>query len=408
MPWLKMLRGPKPGEVFELQADRITVGRGRKNGIIIHDNEVSREHCVFVRVLDAYELHDLNSTNGTFVNGQQVDGSGWLIDSRCIIEIGDSITLEYSITAPPVSETQEMSSASIAQIDTSDQEESYLVIRTISQPDPEVYPLELVTVNIGRDLNNDIVIPEPEASRNHIRLTLLNNQYAIEDLGTLNGTYVNDVRIEDTMLLRPNDIIRIGTSVEILYTTKPKGEEPSLIPSDALPSVVADEPSTTRVPTNSVKPLVPTSRHTSSSNLHSLSAGELVDHVFLAYAPSEWSAVAGKLFVYLEDNEIPVWAPQGVTPDSDDWQLAINQALSECSCLIVILSPLAMDAPYVRRAARYFFVREKPVFVLKYQPTENLPMALRNIPAITYEPHSEEHGFRTILAALRKLSIYKS
>lgn len=405
MPWLKMLRGPKPGEVFELRDERITVGRGRKNGIIIHDNEVSREHCVFVRVLDAYELHDLNSTNGTFVNGQQVDGSGWMIDSRCIIEIGDSITLEYSVTAPPISETQEMNAAAM---DDGNLEDAYLVVRTISQPEPEIYPLDEMTVNIGRDLNNDIVIPEPEASRNHIRLTLINNQYAIEDLGTLNGTYVNDIRLEDTLLLRPNDVIRIGTSVELLYTTKPKGEEPSHIPSDALPSVVSDEPSTTRVPTNSVKPLAPSTRPTAFSHLHSLSAGQLVDHVFLAYAPSEWSDVAGKLFAYLEDNKIPIWATQGMSPESDDWQLAVNQALAECACLIVILSPKAMETPYVRRAARYFFVREKPVFVLKYQPTENLPMALRNIPAITHDPHSEEHGYRTILAALRKLSMFKT
>lgn len=401
MPWLKMLRGPKPGDIFELVEDRVTIGRGRKNTIIIHDNEVSREHCIFIRVLDAYELHDLNSTNGTFVNGQQVDGSGWLVDSRCIIEIGDSITLEYSPTAPPLSETQEMVSAgvSLSRDDEDNQREaSYLIIKTTSQPEPEIYPLDIMTVNIGRDLNNDIVVPEPEISRNHIRLTLVNNQYAIEDLGTLNGTYVNDVRLEDTLLLRFGDIIKVGASVEMAYTNRPT-EDISTLPGDYLPSAL-EEPSTNRIPL--VMPDTSAQSETARGAL-SLGPGDLVDHVFIAYADEEWGIVAGPLLMYLEDSDIPVWAPQGLEPESDDWRMAINQALAECACLLVVLSPSAMETPYVRRAARYFFVREKPVVVLKYQETENLPMALRNTPAIQYEAEQFDLSFRTVLAAIRKL-----
>jgi len=402
MPWLKMLRGPKPGDIYELVEDRVTIGRGRKNTIIIHDNEVSREHCIFIRVLDAYELHDLNSTNGTFVNGQQVDGSGWLVDSRCIIEIGDSITLEYSPTAPPLSETQEMASAGVEPLQDDDdnpREPSYLIIKTISQPEPEIYPLDIMTVNIGRDLNNDIVVPEPEISRNHIRLTLVNNQYAIEDLGTLNGTYVNDIRLEDTLLLRFGDVIKVGTSVEMTYTNRPT-DDGSTLPGDFLPSVI-EEPPTNRIPSVGIQP---NDAHAASGSLP-LGAGDLVDHVFIAYADSEWVNIAGPLHMYLEESDISIWAPQGLQPDTDDWRMAINQALAECACLLVILSPAAMETPYVRRAARYFFVREKPVVVLKYEETDNLPMALRNTPAIQYDESNMEAVFRTVLAAIRKISV---
>ena len=72
MPRLKMLRGPMPGDEFELDEALMTIGRGRKNQIIIQDNEVSRTHCRLVRVLDDYEIHDLGSTNGTFVNGERL------------------------------------------------------------------------------------------------------------------------------------------------------------------------------------------------------------------------------------------------------------------------------------------------------------------------------------------------
>ena len=69
---LIMRRGPTPGAIFELDADEVSIGRGVKNHIVIHDNEVSREHCRLVRLLEGYELHDLQSSNGTFVNGQRV------------------------------------------------------------------------------------------------------------------------------------------------------------------------------------------------------------------------------------------------------------------------------------------------------------------------------------------------
>jgi len=95
MPSLKMLRGPEPGRIYDLTSETITIGRGRKNDIIIHDNEISREHCRLVRVLFDYELSDLNSTNGTFLNGRPVSEASSALFDRNIIELGDSIVLEY-------------------------------------------------------------------------------------------------------------------------------------------------------------------------------------------------------------------------------------------------------------------------------------------------------------------------
>ena len=95
MSRLKMLRGPEPGREIPLDEDVMLIGRGRKNDIIIQDNEVSRTHCRLVRVLDDYEIHDMNSTNGTFVNGQKIRQGGWLLSAHSIVELGDSITLEY-------------------------------------------------------------------------------------------------------------------------------------------------------------------------------------------------------------------------------------------------------------------------------------------------------------------------
>src|SRR5690606_31638683 len=82
------------GTIYELDKNTITIGRGSKNDIIIDDNDVSRNHCQLVRLADDFEIHDLESTNGTFINGQRVNGNR-LLKSGNLIELGATITLEY-------------------------------------------------------------------------------------------------------------------------------------------------------------------------------------------------------------------------------------------------------------------------------------------------------------------------
>jgi pSer/pThr/pTyr-binding forkhead associated (FHA) protein len=131
MPTIVMRRGPEPGRVFHLEGETVQIGRGRKNEIVIHDNEVSREHCVLNRAGDNYELRDLGSSNGTFLNGQRVTGDGWLLKSDCLIEIGDSITLEYLAGQVHFDEA------------TSRLVRPYVVVLVDSSTSgPEVYPLE--------------------------------------------------------------------------------------------------------------------------------------------------------------------------------------------------------------------------------------------------------------------------
>ncbi|MDQ7035081.1 MAG: FHA domain-containing protein [Anaerolineae bacterium] len=73
-----MLRGPEPGRHIPLDGDVLLIGRGRKNDIIIQDNEVSRTHCRLVRVLEDYEIHDLSSTNGTLSTAKRsIRGGGY-------------------------------------------------------------------------------------------------------------------------------------------------------------------------------------------------------------------------------------------------------------------------------------------------------------------------------------------
>lgn len=60
------------GRTFELTDDKITVGRLPDNQIRLEDNTVSSHHAKMIRKNDYYVVRDLNSTNGTRVNGQRI------------------------------------------------------------------------------------------------------------------------------------------------------------------------------------------------------------------------------------------------------------------------------------------------------------------------------------------------
>ncbi len=58
--------------VFELTDDKVTVGRLPDNHILLDENAISSHHAELTRKGDDYVLRDLNSTNGTRVNGQRI------------------------------------------------------------------------------------------------------------------------------------------------------------------------------------------------------------------------------------------------------------------------------------------------------------------------------------------------
>lgn len=62
------------------------IGRGRDCQIVIPAPEVSRQHCKISYKYVQYQIEDLDSANGTYVNGDAVSGA-WL-DHRDLIEIG--------------------------------------------------------------------------------------------------------------------------------------------------------------------------------------------------------------------------------------------------------------------------------------------------------------------------------
>lgn len=59
-------------------ARRLTIGRDQKNSITLEDSLSSREHAVIQKIRDDFYIQDLNSTNGTLVNGKRIPTGNYI------------------------------------------------------------------------------------------------------------------------------------------------------------------------------------------------------------------------------------------------------------------------------------------------------------------------------------------
>lgn len=393
MPALRMVRGPEPGKIYDLNQDSITIGRGRKNEIIIHDNEISREHCRLVRVLYDYEIVDLESTNGTFVNGRRITNLGFPLADANIIELGDSITLEYlaSDSAP------EASQSNLQNVP----QHFFLVIRQAHQEAPEVYELDREEITLGRHTDNHIVLQAQEVSRFHLRLSFYKNTYTLEDAGATNGTHLNGNLVTAATPLEHGDYIVLGTVVEMWFATDLT--QLTLEPRRAAPRppVMRDlERTMTKRSTEKL-----TDRLLSKLNNGSGVQDVVPNSVFVVYARADWKARAAPLVNYLGRNNVTLWVDQNLTPETPEWYEAIDAALATCVCLVVVLTESALNAPHVQRSIRHFIAREKPVLVIRYEEIVDMPLMVQDLPMVDYNASAPERTYQALLSALNSLNL---
>lgn len=76
-------------DTFKIDKDEITIGRNSANDITIDNLAVSDRHARIVRDKTGYYLEDLDSTNGTFVDGRKISRIG--IGGQQEIKIGKHI-----------------------------------------------------------------------------------------------------------------------------------------------------------------------------------------------------------------------------------------------------------------------------------------------------------------------------
>ena len=91
---LKVLRGASAGKELAIRGPKFVIGRSEKCHLRPHSDAVSREHCAFIVTDDSVALQDMGSRNGTYLNGERLEGTQEL-------NLGDHIQigpLEFEVT----------------------------------------------------------------------------------------------------------------------------------------------------------------------------------------------------------------------------------------------------------------------------------------------------------------------
>ena len=177
-------------QAYALSKPVMRIGRAADNDIVVSSKLVSNHHLQVESRGGKVLVTDLNSTNGTILNGIRIPPSqGVPLHLGDVMRVGDlngnSIQIAYGGAAEGGLRTRAVETLDLAKL--------------AAQP----------SVVIGRAPSSDLVMPHPSVSKNHAMITRQNGEIWIRDLGSRNGTFLNGTRIAQSRL-RNGDEIRVG------------------------------------------------------------------------------------------------------------------------------------------------------------------------------------------------------
>jgi pSer/pThr/pTyr-binding forkhead associated (FHA) protein len=92
IPTLIVQREDAPDEEIRWEQSVLTIGRDPTNNLVIDDKRVSRRHARFERDDAGFYIHDLESTNGTYLNQQRISGAQ-LLRNNDEVWVGDRVII---------------------------------------------------------------------------------------------------------------------------------------------------------------------------------------------------------------------------------------------------------------------------------------------------------------------------
>jgi len=204
---------PVSGETQEFvltEGATASIGRQAGNDICIPEEHVSRQHAVISYRDGLFLITDSGSANGTFVNDIQ-------LKQPFPLSAGDVIRLyvpELRFFAAVTPEEEATASQRGMLITATISTGQGKLIVTNGPQEGQTIPLLLAKVTVGRATNKanwEIGLQDPSVSRPHARLERINNNWMVYDLGSSNGTMVNDVVVnEKGHVLRDGDLVIFG------------------------------------------------------------------------------------------------------------------------------------------------------------------------------------------------------
>lgn len=198
-----------------LEKAECLIGRGEDCEVQLEGDTVSRYHCKIKRIGNAFLLED-SSRNGTFVNGERV-AARQLCDQDQV-RIGQNILLMHlSSSTGTTALTSKSTTPNLLPYLL--ELRPHIVVKGLEIGVTQPFGEERIT--IGRRGDNHLVIDADNISRQHLCIERQGEQYIATDMGSSNGTYLNDERIQYAAL-KDGDCLRIG---DYTLTVRLRGQD---------------------------------------------------------------------------------------------------------------------------------------------------------------------------------------
>lgn len=204
---------PVSGQSCELTLTEgavVRIGRLSSNDICIVEQHVSREHAVITYKDGVFLIRDAGSANGTYVNDHK-------ITEPYVLVAGDKIRLfvpTLSFLALQQTRDEDISVDDAGPGVQEDVHSQACLVVTNGPQEGQTIPLLLDQLEIGRATSSaswEIMLQDPSVSRPHARLERHGDSWLLFDLGSANGTLVNNRAItEKGRLLQDGDSIALG------------------------------------------------------------------------------------------------------------------------------------------------------------------------------------------------------
>jgi pSer/pThr/pTyr-binding forkhead associated (FHA) protein len=198
-PQLEVLEGPAAGTRIPIGEAPLVLGRGETGaGTLGDDAQLSRRHASVSRRDGGLLIEDLGSTNGTLVNGEEIS-EPTAVQHGDKVEAGSSVLRVVALPTPAAAAPSP----------------DGLVVQVVDGPASGArIQIGANPFVFGRAESGDGSLgADPELSRRHASASMFApGRLLLEDLGSTNGTFVNDHRIAAPTVVSTGDGVRLGTS----------------------------------------------------------------------------------------------------------------------------------------------------------------------------------------------------
>jgi len=222
-------------EAVQLGAGRTMVGTGSDCQVVLAAPGIALHHCELELRNGQAVLHVPDPANVVVLNGKQATSETTVKagDLLLFAKVGCQVMAAPAAVTAPVPRAAPMSDGDDGRTRIR-QALPKFILRGVSGPTFGKTFALVGTMTAGRQPDCDIPILTEEISRQHVRLQVAAEGVMVEDLGSANGTFINDKRVH-TALLKPGDELRLDTIRFMLMSPGMAEPKPAAAPAPAIP-----------------------------------------------------------------------------------------------------------------------------------------------------------------------------